>query len=60
MRKIKPQTMWALWNFDVVYCVEYSRKRCREYAVTLVDEAEAKRMFRRKAFRISKVTVREI
>lgn len=58
--KTKPQTMWALWNYDVVFCVEYSRKRCRDYAITLVDEAEYKRMIRRKAFRITKVSVQEI
>ncbi len=60
--KKKPLTMWALWNYDVLFDVSYRRKDCREYANKLLlgGKTEADKLFRKGSFRISKVVVREV
>lgn len=62
MTKKKARTYWALWNYDTLFCVEYARRKCRKYATTLCHggKPEADKMFRKKSFRITKVSVREI
>ena len=60
--KNKPVKMWALWNYNRLMGVEPTRRQTRAYADRLMTggKPESDRMFRRKAFRISKVIVREI
>lgn len=53
---------WALWNFDVLFHVDRTKRQCRDYANTLMrgGKEEADAMLRTGAFRITKVIVREI
>jgi hypothetical protein len=62
MAKKKALTLWALWNYDTLFCVEYQRKKCREFANGLMTggKPDADKMFRTGAFRIGKVAVREL
>ena len=58
----RPVKMWALWNFNRLMGVEPTRRQCRAYADGLMigGKPESDRMFKSKAFRISKCVVREI
>lgn len=58
MRNRKEHVMWALWNFNRIMGVKHCRKAARDYAIELHPEYAA-RMFRTKAFHITKVIVRE-
>ena len=62
MPKKNQVEQWALWNFDVLFGVYPTRRRCREYAAELCigGKEDADRMFRTGAFRTSKVRVMEI
>lgn len=62
MAKKKALTMWALWNYGTLRDVGYYRKTVREAANKTVQggKAEADKWFRSGAFRIGKVSVREI
>lgn len=58
-KKKTEHVMWALWNFNCIMGVKHRRKAARDYAIELHPEGAAK-MFRTKAFHITKVIVREI
>lgn len=62
MAKKKTLTMWALWNFNRMMGVKFSRRDVRQYADKDItgDPAETRRMLRRGALKITKVSVREI
>ena len=62
MKKKKPQIYWALWNYDTLREVGYYRRDVRDVANATMcgGKAEADKMFRSGAFRIGKVSIREI
>ncbi len=62
MAKRKALTMWALWNYDRMMGVRFTRRDTRQYADTDItgDKDETRRMLRSGALRISKVSVREL
>jgi hypothetical protein len=62
MEKKMKQELWGLWNYNVLQDTSYRRKDCREAANRLCSGGQrmAADMFKRKAFRITKIAVREI
>ncbi len=62
MKKNPELKLWALWNYKRLFSVQNTRKQCRQYANELVTggRLEANKMFKAKAFRITRVMVREI
>lgn len=62
MPKKKTVTMWGLWNFDTLREVGYYRKdvRAAANATCIGGKPDADKMFRRGAFKITKISVREL